>query len=281
MPAIESGDIGIELNDEQIRKNIDAVNRRIEEREREIEEARTRSGRANRSAIGLRREVEGGSVDGAGGKAASDNNRPVLPREKPATSRAAALPEGAVSGARRSGGKRALPAADTPIGGAATGLLPKVPKDFEDHVKTVIETDPDIVERIVSGRYGRKGVETIGGLMTDPAGFIGGKLGGALKAIGAVGAGIAIAQVVVSVIKDQQKAGGLLDVFFKDSVNTRLDAYVDRETTSQIRAGFQQAIIPLGGGFGGAAHIYNSYEADYARRHERRELWDIRYPGAP
>lgn len=86
-------------------------------------------------------------------------------------------------------------------------------------------------------------------------------------------------ELIKSIAAELTKRGGLLSTFFEDLLNTRLDAFRDRLTQAEIRAGFTQFINVQRSGLTNPRDAYNTFNLFNQNKQQLEKDFSIRNTG--
>lgn len=111
------------------------------------------------------------------------------------------------------------------------------------------------------------------GMLRSPEAFFGNLLTKQLPILGGI---LAAVEIVKFITKELQRKGGLFDRFFRDIVNTRVDALRDKLIQQQVVAGFTQIIITTKSGFTNPRDAYNTFELANKDRERLEDDFSVR-----
>lgn len=131
-------------------------------------------------------------------------------------------------------------------------------------------------EEILNQKFGVDGVAKLTNIIKNPTGFVQGLLTREVPILGAI---LTASQIVQFIIDELTKKGSLFDKFFNDKIDSRLDAFRQKELTQRIAAGFDQIIITYTDGTTNPADSFNSFREADKNRERIEELFAVRSKG--
>jgi len=96
------------------------------------------------------------------------------------------------------------------------------------------------------------------------------------KQLPILGGLLAATEIVKFITKELQRKGGLFDRFFRDIVDTRVDALRNKLIQQQVVGGFTQVIITSKSGFTNPRDVYNTFELANKDRERLEDDFSVR-----
>lgn len=142
-------------------------------------------------------------------------------------------------------------------------------KNLSDEVKE----QKNLLNNLLKSDMGAAQASKAISFLRDPLGSVTNFLSKEVPIIGGI---IQVVDIANAVIDKLTEAGGFLDVTFRDTITTRLDAFRDKMTQSSIRSGFTQLIITTKAGTTNPRDTYNSYQQYNQNRIQEEDTFAVR-----
>ena len=136
-----------------------------------------------------------------------------------------------------------------------------------------ITEEQDALKELMNSQLGTGKASQAMGMLSNPVGFLQNTLTRTIPIIGGI---ITATEIAKAVLVKMTERGGPFDRFFRDIIDNRVNALLDRQASQEIRAGFRQEILTTQSGAVSPRDSFNTYNQDEETQKKVEENYSIR-----
>lgn len=136
-----------------------------------------------------------------------------------------------------------------------------------------VVAEQDALKKMMQSQFGTGQASQAFSMMQNPAGFFTGFFTKTLPIIGGI---ITATEIAKAVMVKMTEKGGPFDRFFRDLIDTRVNALMDKQVSQEILAGFRQEILTTATGTINPRDAFNTYNEDEATQRIVEENYSVR-----